>query len=108
MVGLLKNRADLIRFLLLLLGNVDDALAAIAGDDPATWEGGGSWATGAASEALLEPLMRAYSRDRTRLHEIQHVMEELAKTETGRQILPDGWDAVWGPIQAALGQEPRP
>lgn len=108
MVGLLNNRADLIRFLLLLLGNVDDALAAIAGEEPATWEGGGSWATVAASEALLEPLVRAYSRDRARLHEIQHVVEELAKTETGREILPDGWDAVWGPIQAALGTEPRP
>jgi hypothetical protein len=35
-------------------------------------------------------------------------MEELAKTETGRQILPDGWDAIWGPIQAALGPEPNP
>ena len=106
MVGLLKNRADLIRFLLLLLGNVDDALAAIAGEG-AAWDGGGSWSS-TASEALLEPLVRAYSRDRTRLHEIQHVMEELAKTETGREILPDGWDAVWGPIQAALGPEPRP
>jgi hypothetical protein len=108
MIGLLKNRADLIRFLLLLLGNFDDALAAITGDEPTTWEGGGSWATGVASDALLEPLVRAFSRDRTRLHEIQHVMEELAKTETGRSILPDGWDAVWGPIQAALGPEPRP
>jgi hypothetical protein len=106
MVGLLKNRADLIRFLLLLLGNVDEALAAIAGDELAKWEGGGSWATAAASDALLEPLVRAYSRDRTRLYEIQHVMEELAKTATGRCILPDGWDAVWGPIQAALGSEP--
>lgn len=108
MVGLLKNRADLIRFLLLLLGNVDDALAAIAGEEPATWAGGGSWATARVSEALLEPLVRAYSRDRTRLHEIQHVMEELAKTKTGREILPDGWDAVWGPIQAALGTETAP
>ncbi len=107
MVGLLRNRSDLIRFLLLLLGNVDDALAAIAGDEPTTWEGGGSWGTGSASEALLEPLVRAYSRDLTRLHEIQHVMEELAKTETGRQILPDGWDAVWGPIQAALATGAR-
>ena len=108
MVGLLKNRADLIRFLLLLLGNVDDALAAMTGDGAAAWEGGGSWATGPASEALLEPLMRAYSRDRTRLHEIQHVMEELAKTDTGQDILPDGWDAVWAPIQAALERESRP
>lgn len=106
MVGLLRNRADLIRFLLLLLGNVDDALAAIAGEESASWEGGGSWAT--TPEALLEPLVRAYSRDRTRLHEIQHVMEELAKTETGREILPEGWDAVWGPIQAALGPDSRP
>ena len=108
MVGLLKNRVDLIRFLLLLLGNIDDALAAMAGDTSATWQGGGSWGAGAVSEALLEPLVRAFSRDRTRLHEIQHVMEELAKTETGRDILPDGWDAVWGPIQAALGPEPMP
>ncbi|MEP7378001.1 MAG: phospholipase D family protein [Chloroflexota bacterium] len=108
MVGLLRNRADLIRFLLLLLGNVDDAMAAIASDEPSTWDGGGSWGSGAASEALLEPLVRAYSRDRTRLHEIRSVMEELAKTETGREILPDGWDAVWLPIQAALESEPRP
>lgn len=106
MVGLLKNRADLIRFLLLLLGNVDDALSAITGEG-GTWDGGGSWAS-TASEALLEPLVRAYSRDRTRLHEIQHVMEELAKTETGRGILPDGWDAIWGPIQAALGAGTNP
>jgi hypothetical protein len=108
MVGLLRNRSDLIRFLLLLLGNIDDAMAAMARDDPAAWEGGGSWATGAASDALLEPLVRAYSRDRTRLYEIKHVMEELAKTETGREILPEGWDAVWGPIEAALGSEARP
>ena len=108
MVGLLKNRADLIRFLLLLLGNVDDALAALVSDGTSAWDGGGSWATGPASEALLEPLIRAYSRDRTRLHEIQHVMEELAKTETGHDILPEGWDAVWAPIQAALERESRP
>lgn len=108
MVGLLKNRNDLIRFLLLLLGNVDDALTAMTGEGAGSWEGGGSWATGPASEALLEPLMRAYSRDRTRLHEIKHVMEELAKTDTGREILPDGWDAVWAPIQAALERESRP
>lgn len=108
MVGLLRNRADLIRFLLLLLGNIDDAMAAMVGDGSGAWDGGGSWGTGATSEALLEPLIRAYSRDRTRLQEIRHVMEELAKTETGREILPDGWDAVWLPIQTALGSEPRP
>ena len=106
MVGLLSNRADLIRFLLLLLGNVDEAMAAMAGDGTSEVGVWGSWARGAASDALLEPLVRAYSRDRARLHEIRHVMEELAKTDKGREILPEGWDAVWGPIQAALGAEP--
>lgn len=103
MVALLKNRNDLIRFLLLLLGNIDGAMAAMASDGKSPWESAGSWRTGAGSDALLEPLIRAYSRDRTRLLEIRDVMEELAKTETGREILPDGWDAVWDPIQAAVG-----
>jgi len=108
MVGLLKDRADLIRFLLLLLGSVDDALAGLTSEDGATWQGGGSWAGAGQSDALLEPLVRAYSRDRGRLRDIQHVMEELATTETGRGILPDGWDAIWAPIQAALGREDAP
>ena len=105
MIGLLKNRADLIRFLLLLLGNTDEALAAIAGGDGRAWERGGSWTAGGASEALLEPLIRAFARDRGRLHEIKQVMDALAKTEAGRGILPEGWSAVWGPIAAALGPE---
>ena len=105
MVGLLRNRADLIRFLLLLLGNIGDAMAAMAGDGPGTPGGVHPWGTGSASDALLEPLVRAYSRDRSRLHEIRDVMAELAKTETGREILPEGWDAVWGPIESALNQE---
>jgi len=108
MVGLLKNRADLIRFLLLLLGNVEDGLAGLVDDGDGAWGGGGSWLGASGSEALLEPLIRAYSRDRARLHDIQHVMEELAKTETGREILPDGWDAVWAPIQTALDREAVP
>lgn len=105
MVGLLRNKADLIRFLLLLLGNIDEAMAAMTGGDDSVWSGSGSWAGRSASEALLEPLVRAYARDRGRLHEIALLMDELAKTETGSSILPEGWAAVWGPIQEALGWE---
>ena len=105
MVGLLKNRGDLIRFLLLLLGNIDGALEAFSGEGGQSWDRGGAWASGVTSEALLEPIMRAYARDRGRLHEIKQVMDALSRTKLGQEILPAGWDAVWGPIETALGQE---
>jgi hypothetical protein len=102
MVGLLQDRSALIRFLLLLLGNIDDAMAGFAEDGTGSWDSTGRWSTTARSDALLEPLVRAFSRDRERLDDIRSVMEELAKTETGRTILPDGWAAIWEPIEQAL------
>lgn len=99
--GLLANRADLIRFLLLLLGNVDDALAAF---DRKTVPGTpqGTWLDGVASEALLEPLVRAYSRDPDRLRDIERVVAELGRNNDGDSIFPERWDEIWGPIAAAL------
>jgi hypothetical protein len=102
---LLATRADLMRFLLLLLGNVEDALAGFTGNE----DGGGSdvrWLAGLGSEALLEPLVRAYSRDPQRLREIERVMVELSHRPDADSILPEGWDAIWRPIAAALAQDP--
>ncbi len=102
---LLASRADLLRFLLLLLGNIEDALAGFNGND----DGGGPdgrWLAGLGSEALLEPLVRAYSRDPKRLREIERVMIELSHRTDADSILPEGWDEIWRPIVAALTQEP--
>jgi hypothetical protein len=106
MVSMLEDRSALIRFLLLLLGNTDEALAGFADAGDGTWEGSGAWRAALRSDALLEPLLRAFARDPERLDEIRSVIEELAKTETGRTILPDGWDVVWGPIEQALAETP--
>ncbi len=105
--SLLANRADLIRFLLLLLGNVGDALAAFDGkaQQGATQ---GNWLAGLASEALLEPLVRAYARDPDRLRDIERVMAELRRSPEGESILPERWSEIWDPIAAALaGGSPR-
>lgn len=102
--SLLANRADLIRFLLLLLGNIDDALAAFDADAGATTMRG-SWLAGYETEALLEPLVRAYSRDPQRLRDIERVLKELDRSSDRQSILPEGWAEIWDPIAAALAEE---
>jgi hypothetical protein len=104
---LLSNRADLIRFLLLLLGNVEDALAAFEfRRDQA--EPSSAWLPGLSSEALFEPLVRAYARDPERLRDVERVVAELARNPEGEAVLPEGWDEIWGPISAALAGETSP
>ena len=102
--SLLSNRADLIRFLLLLLGNVEDGLAA-ADDGTDGGTGQGAWLTALASQALLEPLVRAYARDPQRLRDIERVMAEIRRSPEGESILPDRWNEIWDPLAAALGGE---
>lgn len=101
---ILANPADLIRFLLLLLGDTESGLAAAADDDK---EGdgvplGGGWLAALGSGALLEPLVRAYSRDPQRLHEIDRVLREIARANGGKVNLPPGWAEIWEPIVVAL------
>jgi hypothetical protein len=102
--SLLTNRADLLRFLLLLLGNIEDALAGfISGEDDGPPNGG--WLPGLESEALLEPLVRAYSRDPHRIREIERVMIALSHRLDAESLLPERWDEIWRPIAAALEQD---
>jgi len=99
--SLLANRSDLIRFLLLLLGNVEDALAAFDGV-PDGSKTKGNWLAGHASEALFEPLVHAFSRDPERLRDIERVMNELRRSAEGSSILPERWNEIWDPIADAL------
>lgn len=99
--SLLSNRADLIRFLLLLLGNVDDALASFS--EPVTpGPASAPWVIAPGSDTLLEPLIRAYARNPERLHDIERVMTELHRAPEGGSILPERWNEIWEPIAAAL------
>lgn len=98
----LRNRSDLVRLLLLLLGGADAAFGGLVDLLTAERLGGDESADPIlGSEALLEPLMRTFARNPTRLDEIGRLVSELGRTEKGRGLLPEGWPEVWASIEAA-------
>jgi hypothetical protein len=105
----LRNRSDLVRLLLMLLGGSDQAfgdLIDVLTERPMGSAGAAAWAVG--SEALLEPLMRTLARDPRRLDEIGRLVAELTRTEDGSRLLPDGWLDVWAAVEAARGRQDEP
>ena len=97
LASLLKNREELLRFLLMLLSGMGQS-----GQLAEAAFGGGKWAWAwSESSALFEPMVRALARDPAKIDEIGSLMEELMKTPDGRSILPDGWEEVWEPIRSA-------
>ena len=104
--NLLKNPRDFVRLLLLLLGNIDEALADLEreGGEEAT----GTWLAGPGTESLLEPLVHAFSRDPARLREIERLLSDLEERSNETiegNVLPDGWWEIWRPIEQALEKE---
>lgn len=99
--SVLSDRRKVIEYLLLLIA--DDR------STTATWDGSGNALVGAgggsdalvAAPALLETLLRALDRAPERLDDVQRLVADLRRTEEGRRLLPDDFDAVWDPIWSA-------
>lgn len=96
--NLLDSPQKLLRFLLMLLLNPDNANL-----------GGLLAATGAADKdklqrfeflesTLLESLLRALDRDPSRIDQVAGVIEDLLQTPEGRTLLPNNFESVWLPI----------
>jgi len=87
MLTALKSRSDLMRLLFLLLGVIDsgsgDLEAVIPGGVPPK---GSAAETLFGSESLLEPLMRAASRDPGRIDEIERLVSEVARADAARDV----------------------
>ena len=87
-------------FLRALLGGLDGMV---------DWAKGGSdgsegcaWGEGFAGETLLEDLVRAAARDPERLKPVRRLIDDLRKTEEGREIVPDDLFAVWSAVEETL------
>jgi hypothetical protein len=102
LVTLLENGRALLRFLLLLLGEIgaDDLADAVDIDTGDKAPQGDAWLF-AQWQALFEPMVRALAIEPGRLDEIARLMHDLESTAAGNQLLPVGWREVWQPIWLA-------
>lgn len=103
LVELLRNRGDLLRFLLLLLGGDPESAGELelGPDTVAKILLGEETADSHAPEFLnlFEPMVRALAKDPARLDEIDRLVSDLQRTRDGRELLPSDWAAIWEPIR---------
>lgn len=95
----LHSKADVLRYLLLLLSDMQagpDAVTAILssvrGDDDSPR---------LAQLPLFESMVRALSKNPDTLDHIARLIEDLSSTVEGRERLPDGLAEIWAPIWQA-------
>ena len=87
-----------IRLLLLLLASESLSVSDFAMD---TVHGSVGTATSFGvfdTRTLLESLLRALDRDPTAIEQVANVVNDLRKTPEGQQLIPAGFDEIWGPI----------
>lgn len=105
--GIIRDRESFLRYLLLLLGELDpDDVLDGAGASDGILDGG--WASAVEELPLLEEMTRAYCRDPQRLQQVRDLLEDLGalSAEDGLEDRPDVVPAtfreLWATFEAAL------
>lgn len=108
--SILRDRAGLIRLLLLLLSAGDESAEALT-----SWAAAGPAANGpnadhpgaAVDLPLLEPLLLRAARDPAALRPLERMITDLRSTAEGRELLSAEvlgvWDAVWSAVGETTG-----
>jgi hypothetical protein len=100
--SLLRDRRQVIRFLLLLLADDDQIIQGDVGGGAVGAGAGGGSAGADGTEALLETLLRTLHRSPERLDEVARLLRDLEATETPEDpLVPPGFREVFEPILAA-------
>ena len=93
----LENREAFLRYLLLLLGDIEATTPQVAGTGVF-----GSWAKGQGTRGLMEELVRAYCRDPERLDAIRDVLARLQATDDGKAVIPSEFLKMWEVFRQAM------
>ena len=101
--SLLNNQAKLMRLILFLLaeGGSADSVATVRSLLSGESDRAPGSANGGYRLPLFEQMVRALARNPTALDRIDALLADLRGTEESDELIPEGWDAVWGPIMAA-------
>lgn len=98
--GMLRDKRSVVRFLLLLLSEAGEEFELGAGDTGAARIGRSMEES--ESEALLEPLLRAFERSPGRIAAVASLVRELESTAGGSALVPEGLGELIGVIEAAI------
>lgn len=93
---MIKGADDLLRLILLILGenaSWEERLTAFNCLDSESWKRSGFEAHG-----LFESLVRSLLHQPWKLNHINRIITDLRATQDGRQLIPEGFDAIWDPI----------
>ncbi len=94
--SILSDRNRFLRYLIFLLSEGDLEQGWLA--DP-RWHADSATSRGTTSllsgSHLVERLVRAYSRRPEKLDRIAVLVDDLCKSEEGRELLPDGFEELW-------------
>jgi hypothetical protein len=102
LLALLRNRAQLLRYLLMLLADdEDDARRLVEALDDSARGRHADGGNGAFGLPLLEPLLQALDRRPERLDQIARLLDDLRRTPEGREPVSDQFLSVWEPIWSA-------
>lgn len=101
---MLQDRRSVLRFLLLLLSDFADGATADSNGKGGSWKG--AFRSAAESEALLEPLLRALDRTPARLDAISSLLTELASTDEGKALIPEGLPELFAAVWSARDTVP--
>jgi hypothetical protein len=103
--SMLQNRAELLRFLLMLLADGGSELDKLLRATRALGETADGEAAGSPfGLPLFEAMVRALDRDPARLEQIARLIDDLRAAPESAQLIPDDFDAIWEPIRAAAAE----
>jgi hypothetical protein len=102
LLALLRNREQLLRYLLMLLADDEaDARRLVEAFDADRVNHHADGAEGGFGMPLLEPLLQALDRRPARLDQIARLIQDLGRTPEGRALVNDEFLGVWEPVWAA-------
>ncbi|NPV63616.1 MAG: hypothetical protein HPY61_13510 [Methanotrichaceae archaeon] len=98
--AMLKDKSQVLRLMLLLLSldgrsNPESTIGIMTGQ-----ANGGKW-TSPGMVPLFECMIRALARDKRRLDDLNHLIQDLKSHPDTKDLLPDGIDEIWEPIWEA-------
>jgi hypothetical protein len=105
--SLLRDRRQVLRFLMLLLADDEQVLSGEIGSSTNDGTGTNGRAATEPTDALLETLLRTLHRHPDRLDEVARLLTDLESTETEAEpLVPPGLREILAPILAARGERP--